>query len=285
VIAGRLNVDSDFEELADAPEAPPLRLTCYPFGSTARGSPVPQYRTRARDALERDEGNAEMMYDSPAAVISVTGSRIMARPAMVATEEPLGDLQLYRVPERVTVSRPGLKQSAFLDRDEVEGRMLYEGRCDGYDEADAAAAGMTFVTVNDRAHGLGVSLPMGGMTVFEPTAFGDQLVAEPGLRDYARGQEVELAFGDSSQVFVTCEGSGDVDPYDRPERWTEVRAVVTNANSHPASFRLWLGWAGEWRFDRLAGSRLKDGQRIVEFTVPANGRREMTWRIRPTDDD
>src|SRR5207253_1782152 len=32
VVAGRLNVTSDFEDLSDPPEARPLRLTCYPIG-------------------------------------------------------------------------------------------------------------------------------------------------------------------------------------------------------------------------------------------------------------
>src|SRR5690606_37354083 len=40
VVAGRLNVVSDFQGLADPPEARPLRLTCYPLGSTAAGTPI-----------------------------------------------------------------------------------------------------------------------------------------------------------------------------------------------------------------------------------------------------
>ena len=39
-VAGTLNIESDFDELSEEPVANPLRLTCYPFGSTARGSPV-----------------------------------------------------------------------------------------------------------------------------------------------------------------------------------------------------------------------------------------------------
>ena len=36
-VAGTLNIESDFDELSEEPVANPLRLTCYPFGSTARG--------------------------------------------------------------------------------------------------------------------------------------------------------------------------------------------------------------------------------------------------------
>ena len=33
VVAGKLNVVSDFQRLADPPDARPLALTCYPIGS------------------------------------------------------------------------------------------------------------------------------------------------------------------------------------------------------------------------------------------------------------
>jgi hypothetical protein len=287
VIAGRLNIETDFESLGEAPEAEPLRLTCYPFGSTARGSPIPVF-PGVQDALLENRSVAaltavsEESYDES---VIVTGSRIMARPAMVATEEQLGDLKLYRVPEPVTVAAQSLKQVVFLDRDEVKGRLLYEGTCGPDDEDDAIAARMLLATVNDREHGLGQSLPMGGITVFEPSAFGDQLVAEEQLRDYARGQDVEVALGESAQVFMECQGTGDVDPYDKPKRWTTVRAVLTNANREPARFRIWLGWPSEWRVQGLPDSRLKDGRRIAEVTVPGNGQREVTWQVRPVDDD
>ena len=159
--------------------------------------------------------------------IVVTGSRIMA------VEEALGDLKLYRVPERVTVSAKGLKQVAFLDQDRVDGRMLYRANCspwdageyydDGDDGGEALAAGMLLVTVNDKQHGLGMALPMGGITVFEPSSFGDQLVAEERLRDYAEGQDVEIALGESSQVFAICETAADADFDDEPARWTPLR--------------------------------------------------------------
>ena len=38
-VAGKLNVESDFQGLGDPPVARPLQLVCYPLGSTAAGSP------------------------------------------------------------------------------------------------------------------------------------------------------------------------------------------------------------------------------------------------------
>ena len=205
---------------------------------------------------------------------------------MLAQEEALGDLKLYRVPEPVTVAAKSLKQVAFLDQDEVEGRLLYEVACSPWNNQDEPSpAAMLLATVNDEEHGLGAALPMGGLTVFEAPsgsgAFGEQLVAEERIRDYAEGQDIELALGVSSQVFAQCVRPGLVDPAAQPARWTAMRVVLTNANRNPARVRIGLGPSGQWQLRGLPGTRIKDGEVIVEVTVPGNGRREVTWEVRP----
>jgi hypothetical protein len=59
-----------------------------------------------------------------------------------------------------------------------------------------------------------------------------------------------------------------------------MRATLTNANPRPVTVRIYLGWPSEWRLRGLRGTRLKDGQTIVEVTVPGNGNREVTWDVR-----
>jgi hypothetical protein len=285
VVAGRLSVVSDFQGLADPPDARPLVLTCYPLGSTAAGSPIEEFMQLPMPPLPAPPASG---------AIVVTGQRIERRSfdaaspvttvdeASLAQEEALGDLKLYRVPAPVTVAAKSLKQIAFLDQDEVEGRLLYRADCSPHQEQpEALPAGMLLVTVNDKRHGLGMALPMGGITVFEPSSFGEQLVAEERLRDYAEGQDVELTLGISGQVFALCERPGDVDRQRSPARWTAMRATVTNANPSPASLRLVLGASGQWQLRGLQGTRVKDGEVIVEVTVPGNGRREITWQVRP----
>ena len=249
VVAGKLNVVSDFQRLADPPDARPLALTCYPIGSTAAGSPI--------DGLLPPPPPAPLAPPMAAQAIVVTGSRIASadmaqEAAMKAVEEALGDLKLYRVPEPVTVSAKSLKQVVFLDQDEVEGRLLYKTACSPWDNQDEPIpAAMLLATVNDKRHGLGMALPMGGITVFEAPndsgAFGDQLVAEERIRDYAEGQDVELALGTSSQVFARCERPGGIDPHEVPARWTPVKVTLTNANRTPARVRVVLGASGQWQ--------------------------------------
>ena len=65
-------------------------------------------------------------------------------------------------------------------------------------------ARILFASENSERRGLGAALPNGGLTLYEPTSSGDQLVAETRLRDFAKGEEVELALAPSAQVFAGC---------------------------------------------------------------------------------
>lgn len=279
VVAGRLNVESDFRQLADPPTARPLRLTCYPLGSTAAGSPEQKFG--APPPPPPLGISAPPMAES----ITVTGARMadsmMRAPAMMAQEEQLGDLKLYRVPEPVTVSAKGLKQVAFLHREGVQGRLVYEAPCAPLrGGAGAESARLRFETVNDARHGLAAALPMGGITFFEPSSAGDLLLAEEQLRDHAEGQDVEIALGESAQVQLTCASTGDAERAAAGD-WSPMRGVLANANPDPVSVRLLLGRSDQWRVRGLRGTRVKDGVIVWEGQVPANGRRQVEWDVRP----
>jgi hypothetical protein len=227
--------------------------------------------------------------------IVVTGSRIMEKaqdmarlPAMMAAEEQLGDLKLYRIPEPVTVASKGMKQVAFLDRDKVEGEFEYRAGCTPYD-GEQAPAPMAIVlkTVNDKRHGLGAALPMGGASVFEPTATGEELlVGEPSLRDYAGGQDVELELAESGDVFAQCSKQSTADPDSQSRPWIAMRATITNARVHPVKVRLALGSSGvsqvrgAGKKTALAGLSVKDGQWVIERTIAPGKATLLDWQVR-----
>lgn len=283
IVAGRLNVTSDYEALADPPTAEPLRLTCYPLGSTSRGAfPPPPPPPPPPPA-------PMMMADA----IVVTGSRLQAPAAMersaavvTAQEENLGDLKLFRVPGRVDVSAKGMKQVAFLNEDSVEARLLYQAACNpddwmGEAGADPAPATMLLVTKNEADKGLGMALPQGMMTLYEPTRRGPQVAAQTTLRDYARGQDIEMDMAESAQVFVRCARINEDDFAAGPRQWIAMRAALTNANPHPVTLRLQASRAGAYDV-RFKGRKavIKNGWQTVELTIPANTTREYDWSLR-----
>lgn len=275
-VAGTLNITSNFQNLAAAPTGKPLRLMCYPIGSTAAGSPVRYGGPRP----------PPMMAMSPGSIMVTARKRTEfledAAIAVTAVEEELGDLKLYRVPERMTVAAKGLKQVAFLQRDDVEADFLYTGICSAWDDASGPnAADIKLVTKNDQEHGLGVALPMGGITIFEPSSAGDLLIGEQNLRDYAVGQDVEIALGGSTQVYVDCKRLTNSPPNESPRKWARMQSTVTNANSTAITIRLILGTSGDWEVRRTRGLTLKDGQHVLKVTIPANGSRVLKWQLRP----
>lgn len=291
IIAGKLNVESDYEDLADPPEAEGLYLTCYPLGRTGFGAPPPP---PPPPAPPPPPGMMEMDMDASAIVVTAMrreAPSLMAAPVSVVTadEEDLGDLKLFRVPGRVDVSAKGMKQVAFLNKDAVKARLLYETQCDPtnvidpeYDEPDAA--NMLLVTKNEDKKGLGIALPQGQMMLFEPTSRGPQLAGQTTLRDYARGQDVELALGESAQVFGICGNYTRNGRSSDLAKWSPMRAVLTNANPHPVTVRLQLGWGGDYEI-RYPGRKpvLKNGWQTIEVTVPANSTATAEWKARESD--
>jgi len=281
-VAGKINLVSDFEALAEPPEARDLYLTCYPFGSTAAGSPYYSFG----GPPPPPPSAAPMGYFGEEDSVIVTGMRISEAvqriPAvMLAQEEQLGDLKLYRVPEPVTVAAQSLKQVAFLDKDKVEGKVFYRADCAHWNADDNPfATRRVLETVNDEEHGLDVSMPMGGITMFEARPGGDLLVGEQFLRDYARGQDVDIYLADSSQVFATCTAEQDIDPQDEGLPWAPMKATITNANPWPVELKLRLGWSSQWRVrEKLRGLALEDGQWTLTRTIPANRAVEFAWSI------
>ena len=282
-VAGRLNVTSDFRRLASPPQARPLRLTCYPLGSTSAGTPVP---APAPPPMLR-QPMALSAYRAKAADEAAPVMELAGAPAMMAREEALGDLKLYRIPEPVTVASRGMKQVAFLDKDKVEGEFEYRAACSPYAYGEKfAPMRMWLTTVNDEAHGLGAALPMGGASVFAPSSHGELLVGEPSLRDYADGQDVELELANSTNVFALCAKQSADNPDDVGAPWIAMRALLSNANTHPVKVRLALGSSGQWKVQAAGkGLSVKDGQWVLERTIPAGEATRLEWEVRRSAED
>ncbi len=253
--------------LPDGP-ATELRLQCWPMDVTSthprRSGFVPPPPPPAAPETSFDGEN-----------IVVTAQRRnepmleMAVPvAMVAVQEDLGDLKLYRIPEPVTVAALGQKQVAMIDRRDVPFERFYRASVDDGDE-DSASMEIVLRTKNVTGKNLGLPLPAGAVAVFEAGGGPPLLVGEGNLPDRAIGEDVELAIGKSPDVRFTLKAGKE----GRPARIL----AITNARPYPVDAEIMIPY-------ELRGSPKglvrKDGGWLWRATVPANGTASLRYALK-----
>ncbi len=262
-VAGRLN-------RVDDPPRPPreraeLRLQCWPQGRTDQiplegpGPPPPP-----------PPPPPPLMAPTPMTAVDeesivVTGSRI-------ARQEELGDLKLYRFPERVTVAANSQKQVAFLDRDDVRMRIVFRQRLDPTDVGSSSPALRVLVTRNRPQEGLGVPLPAGRLVLFAGGGERPILLGEGSMRDLAVGEDVEVELGSSPGVL------SEIRMLARTDRWTDYELTVTNAQRRAAPFEAELV-DEEGRLSSRVRLGRRNGRPLWAATVPANGRATLRYRV------
>lgn len=241
-----------------------LRLNCYPLGTTTSDLRVQEV--------------------APAAEIVLTGNRVLRAPPPMAIApapaapppppppppEDLGDLKLYRVPERVTVSPRGQKQVALLAKTAVPFERRYRRAVYPGQQLDNAPSAVVLVLRNESKAGLGLALPSGSTALYAAgPGGGRQLLGLGTLTDRAEGETFRLSAGTSTQVLVS----------QHPLPQKEAALSVTNANPFPAAIDVPIGSAGqEIKADGEALMRV-DGVATWSVTLPPGGTAELRYRF------
>jgi hypothetical protein len=261
-VAGKLSRERIY---VDPGESPPIRITCWPQGTTSDIAPeAPQMRLV----------NAEE--------IVVTGSLIATRappppppPAperggddFKAVEERLGDVRLYRVPISVTVAAKSQKQIALLSQPSVKVDMIFRLRPVVGPTDDPLER--VLITRNTKAEGLGLAMPAGKLALFGTYAGRRILLGEGRIDDHAVAEKVEIPFASDTglrarQIVEERDGNG-------PFRLTLSSDLPT---PQIAEIELPLGATA------LSGGHLvkRDGWKLWRVTVPANGTAELRYTI------
>ncbi|MEQ1780239.1 MAG: hypothetical protein ABMA14_02685, partial [Hyphomonadaceae bacterium] len=124
--------------------------------------------------------------------------------AKAAEQEDLGDLKLYRVPERTTVASRQSKQVRFLDQTAVPVIKIHEAYYSANNQNDYRPMEVVLRTTNDKKNNLGVPLPSGRVAAFETVGSGAtaqrMMAGQTNLRDLAINEETELRFPGGSAV-------------------------------------------------------------------------------------
>jgi hypothetical protein len=274
VVAGKVNRENDEVEPIDVVGL--ILAQCWPRGSTSD-----------QPMILREEYGSRMFMKSvaaPAPAAMGELQEVMVTGAKKVQQEQLGDLKLYRVPERTTLASRQSKQVRLMDQSGIPVTTIYGLDLD--DDADSTGpAHRRLRTKNTAANHLGLPLPSGSVAVFG-SYNGEQLLEhESELRDIAVDEEVEIDLGESPDVQV----SGEVEETHIDSAHAKMlplvpgvslrsvkvdnvqRVEVSNARTAGIDFELRLRipqGARVVRADHPLGT--KNGRPIFRFKVPAN---------------
>lgn len=260
-VAGRVNREEASVPPAESPE---LQLRCWPQGTTSDiASAVPVSAIAAYDLAAPPPPPPPPPAPERGGEIMVTGSRLTAQ------RERLGDLQLYRIPEPVTVAANAQKQVGLLDQPAVRVQPVYRFGINAADASAEASAELVLRGLNREAQGLGLPLPAGNLVLFREGAGRPLLIGEAPMRDTAVGEKVELSVAQASGVRARL-GSND----------KERRSLILT-NDRPVAVSAEVELYGGDSY-RIEGARLtrRDGNLLWEVSVPANSSVTLNYRVR-----
>jgi hypothetical protein len=186
IVAGRINHATDEVEPLDI--GSPVVARCWPIGTT---SEFRQFKEIIVTGQRREA--VQFMVAAPAAA---------PPPAVLVQLEQLGDLKLYRVPERTTLNSRQIKQVRLLDRQNIPVELFYGADLPANANVAPQAATRTLRTRNDTAHHLGLPLPSGQVASFIASNETTVLLDEVPLHDTAVDEEIELHVGSSPDVQI-----------------------------------------------------------------------------------
>ncbi|GLT02847.1 hypothetical protein GCM10007897_42720 [Sphingobium jiangsuense] len=256
-VAGQPNRSSDFDALVERPPPPVLRLSCWPMDSTS---------TRPGPPPPPPPPPAPMMAATADILVTAQRRTEKAGFSVIAAQEELGDLKLYRVPVPVDVLPNGQKQVAMIQREGVPFTSFHAGALEPWREETASVPLARMLRMDNREKGgLGLPLPSGSVAVMRRRSSDELLLADSTMKDRAIGEKVEIAAGLSDQLRLSQTVTAST------EKERRYRLVLTNATNAGAAVEIAIPRLDG--FDLATPGRLKDkdGGKLWSVTVPANG--------------
>ena len=191
---------------------------------------------------------------------------------MMAQQEALGDLKLYRIPEPVTVAAHSQKQVALLERADVRVRIVYRQRLVPTGSNVVGPTQRFLITRNRATEGLGLPLPAGRLMLFSEGGGRPILVGQGTMTDNAVGDEVEIGLGPSPRVQTHLVPRAVAKGRDQYE------LTVSNDHAEPILFEAEIA-SGDLVFDGPRRLARRNGMSLWSVTVPGNGTATLRYTL------
>lgn len=258
-VAGRL---SRQPVMRFAEGAARLELHCYPLGTTTS-----DLKTGGQDIVVTARRVSKMFDLARPMAMALPAPPPPPPPPPPLPPEDLGDLKLYRVPERVSIAASGQKQVALLARNNVPFERVYRAAIQPGQRITGAPARVILRMRNEETAGLGLALPAGSTALYARRGADPVLLGTGTLDDLAVGERVGLAAGTSRQVLAE-------QVIDAPGT---ARVTLTNANPFPVTVEVPIGDATSPTFTSATPLQRIDGLQTWRVTLPANDTASLTY--------
>jgi hypothetical protein len=267
VVAGRVNRESGEVEPLDL--GGPILAQCWPQGRTSDQPDILQMDRASPLGAAGDRFFALTQMARVAAPMALQA--VTVTEAKKVAQEQLGDLKLYRVPDRTTMASRQSKQVRLLDRSGIPVTLVYGADIAAEQTQAPVAASRLLRTMNTRVNHLGLPLPSGHIAVFAARAGESLLLHESALRDLAVDEELEITVGEAPDVEVATSWA---DPVNRVD--------ISNAGAAAVRFELRLQIPEGERVvhaDHPVGA--KNGRPIFRLTLPAHETVTLRYQTQP----
>lgn len=284
-VAGKVNRDENANGGEPAAPQTAISLKCWPLDITSTFPRWGLVRRSDGSILPPPLLTAPVMMSMRSEAMEEEGSDIIVTAQKRAELEELGDLKLYRLPEPTTVSANAQKQVGLIEKENVPFERIFTARLSPNDTTDEPQMASIILRMqNKREAGLGLPMPSGGVSVFEP-GDGHQLwVGDTTLRDTAVDEKVELTIGQSTDVRWT---SASLETSDKDDARDIERYSITLTNAKAESVVAEILLDVDPESDTLFGSSAKLGQKygrpLWTTKLPANSAVTLKYAVRPVE--
>jgi hypothetical protein len=290
VVAGRVNRENG--EVEPIEFGGPIFATCWPLGTT---SDLPMILSLADP---RSRMFMKSALGAPVPMAAAALQEVMATGGRRVQQEQLGDLKLYRVPERTTLASRQSKQVRLMDRAAIPVSTVYATEL-GEHPHPSVPAHRLLRTKNTTANHLGLPLPSGSVAVFGSRQGERMLEHEAGMRDIAVDEEVEIDAGFGADVRVTATeeqtraGSANATMLPlvpgvtlRSVKMEDIERIdISNASAAGIQFELTLLLPEGGRVVRADHPlNTKNGRPVFRLKVPANQTATVRYQTQRIED-
>jgi len=264
-VAGNLNRTRVWPDQGDWKA---IQINCWPQGTTS-------------DIVDDNQGLAIVITGSrippgappppppppPAAAERDGGGEI----ALKASQEQLGDVKLYRIPERVTVASQSQKQVAMIQQPAVKVSTILRLRPQTGDFQQPVER--VLITRNNKPEGLGLPLPAGRLALFARSKGRRILIGEGQVDDHAIGEKVEIPIATATGVIARQTmyrlGKGE-------DRTPGYELLLTNDMAYSQTVEIELPLEAIPVDQKLVK---REGWLLWRRTIPANGTAKLRWHL------